>query len=89
MINKLLKKGDRGPDVVRLQKILNIIPDGIFGPMTAKAVMRFQLEKQLKVDGIVGSKTWQMLTLSKSSGEAIDEDTDLNGQHFETNYMIS
>ena len=86
MINKLLKKGDRGPDVVRLQKILNIIPDGAFGPKTEKAVMRFQLEKQLKVDGIVGSNTWHMLSLSKSSGEAIDEDTDLNSQHFNTNY---
>ena len=86
MISKLLKKGDKGPDVVRLQKILNIIPDGVFGPKTEKAVMRFQLDKQLKVDGIVGSNTWHMLNMSKSTGEAIDEDTDLNNQHFETNY---
>ncbi len=86
MINKLLKKGDTGSDVVRLQKILNVIPDGSFGPKTEKAVMRFQLEKQITVDGIVGSNTWQLLTLSKSSGEAIDEDTDINGQYFETNY---
>tara|TARA_R110001599_G_scaffold7963_1_gene38317 strand:+ start:12799 stop:13737 length:939 start_codon:yes stop_codon:yes gene_type:complete len=86
MISKLLKKGDKGHDVVRLQRILNVIPDGSFGPKTEKAVMRFQLEKQLKVDGIVGSNTWHMLSLSKSSNEAIDEDTDLNSQQFETNY---
>jgi uncharacterized protein YdbL (DUF1318 family) len=85
-MTKLLKKGDTGPNVVRLQKIINVIPDGKFGPQTEKAVMRFQLEKQLKVDGIVGSKTWHMLTMSKSSGEAIDEDSDINSQYFKTSY---
>ena len=85
-MNKLLKKGDKGPEVVRLQKILNVIPDGKFGPQTEKAVMRFQLEKKLKVDGIVGTQTWHMLALTKSSGEAIDEDSDITSQHFETNY---
>ena len=87
MMNKLLKKGDRGPDVILLQKKLNIVPDGIFGPATEKAVFRYQLDKQLKVDGIVGSKTWEMLTLSKSNGsEAIDEDSDIDGQYFKTSY---
>ena len=85
-MNKLLKKGDKGPEVARLQKILNVIPDGKFGPQTEKAVMRFQLEKKLKVDGIVGTQTWHMLALTKSSGEAIDEDSDITSQHFETNY---
>lgn len=85
-MNKLLKKGDRGPDVAKLQKTLGIIPDGIFGPKTEKSVMRFQLEKQIKVDGIVGRETWQLLTMSKHSNEAIDEDTDANSQYFETNF---
>ena len=62
---KLLMKGARGPEVVKLQKLLNIVADGIFGPATEKAVMRYQLQKQLTVDGIVGNNTWQMLTLSK------------------------
>lgn len=85
-MNRLLKKGDKGTEVVRLQKILNVIPDGNFGPQTEKAVMRFQLEKQLKVDGIVGTQTWQMLSLTKSNHEAIDEDTDTMSQHFRTQY---
>ncbi len=80
-MNRLLKKGDKGTEVVRLQKILNVIPDGNFGPQTEKAVMRFQLEKQLKVDGIVGTQTWQMLSLTKSNHEAIDEDTDTMSQY--------
>jgi peptidoglycan hydrolase-like protein with peptidoglycan-binding domain len=85
-MNKLLKKGDSGPEVKKLQTILNIIPDGKFGPMTEKAVMRFQLEKNLKVDGIVGNQTWSLLVMSKHSNEAIDEDTDLNTQYFDSGY---
>jgi peptidoglycan hydrolase-like protein with peptidoglycan-binding domain len=85
-MNRLLKKGDEGTEVIRLQKILNIIPDGKFGPQTEKAVMRFQLEKQLIVDGIVGTQTWQMLSLTKSNGEAIDEDSDIRSQYFKTQY---
>ena len=87
-MNKLLKKGDSGPEVKKLQTILNIIPDGKFGPMTEKAVMRFQLEKNLKVDGIVGNQTWSLLTMSKHSNEAIDEDTDTTGQYFESGYDL-
>jgi len=85
-MNKLLKKGDSGPDVVRLQKKLNIIPDGKFGPNTEKAVMSLQLSKNLRVDGIVGSKTWAALLLSKYVKEDIDQDTDVEGQYFKTNY---
>jgi len=83
---KLLLKGARGPEVVKLQKLLNIVADGIFGPATEKAVMRYQLEKQLKVDGVVGNNTWHMLTLSKGNNEAIDEDTDISSQFFKTNF---
>tara|TARA_R110000851_G_scaffold100671_16_gene216415 strand:- start:4088 stop:5008 length:921 start_codon:yes stop_codon:yes gene_type:complete len=86
-MRKLLTKGDRGPDIVTLQKKLNIIPDGIFGSATEKAVFRYQLDKQLKVDGIVGPQTWAMLELSRSNGsEAIDEDCDIDGQYFKTDY---
>ena len=83
---KLLMKGARGPEVVKLQKLLNIVADGIFGPATEKAVMRYQLQKQLTADGIVGNNTWQMLTLSKGDNEAIDEDTDISSQFFKTNF---
>ena len=42
---KLLKQGSKGPEVVKLQKLLKITPDGDFGPMTHKAVVRFQMHK--------------------------------------------
>jgi|TARA_R100000084_G_scaffold109435_1_gene76697 N-acetyl-anhydromuramyl-L-alanine amidase AmpD len=85
---KLLKKGDKGPDVVTLQQKLKIAADGIFGPQTEKTVIRFQLHRGLKPDGIVGNKTWGELIMSTNVSivEAIDEDTDVNGQYFTTPY---
>ena len=56
-----IKKGSRGADVVTLQKKLNLIADGIFGPITDEAVRDFQQSHNLTVDGIVGPKTWAAL----------------------------
>ena len=54
---KIIKKGDSGPEVHRLQTVLKLQQDGVFGPATEKAVIRFQLAYDLKPDGIVGPKT--------------------------------
>lgn len=35
--------------------------DGKIGPQTRNAVMKFQEENDLKVDGIVGRSTWELL----------------------------
>lgn len=35
--------------------------DGKIGPMTIEAIKRFQKSRGLKVDGVVGEKTWQTL----------------------------
>ena len=68
-----LNRGDRGPNVVRIQVILNrigenypAIPrispvDGIFGPQTQNAVEVFQRSFGLTADGIVGKATWYQL----------------------------
>lgn len=61
----LLAQGSTGPEVRRLQELLNVrlMPqpplriDGIFGPKTDRAVRDFQKVARLKVDGIVGPKT--------------------------------
>lgn len=56
-----LRKGSRGNDVILLQRKLNLIADGIFGPITDEAVRDFQRSHNLSVDGIVGPKTWDAL----------------------------
>lgn len=57
----LLTKGSKGEQVVRLQKALHLIQDGIFGTLTEEAVKAFQKSHGLKPDGIVGDKTWALL----------------------------
>ena len=71
----LLQKGDRGNDVKVLQKYLHVYPDGIFGIITEEAVKKFQREKGLKVDGIVGAATWAALVpfIFKKSKRKITE----------------
>lgn len=56
-----IKKGSKGEDVKTLQKKLNLIADGIFGPLTEEAVKEFQKKNNLTADGIVGPKTWAAL----------------------------
>lgn len=61
-----LSLGDRGPEVSALQTRLNALGadlevDGDFGRNTLAAVMAFQSEKGLDVDGIVGPQTRRAL----------------------------
>ena len=56
-----ISKGSRGDTVALLQRKLNLIPDGIFGPITDEAVRDLQKSHGLAVDGIVGPKTWAAL----------------------------
>ncbi len=67
-----LRQGSRGPDVITLQYLLNVISeyypgipapaqDGVFGSGTRQAVIAFQQLMQLNPDGIVGPLTWRTL----------------------------
>lgn len=47
--------------IKKLQNILKLTPDGIFGPMTEAAVRRFQQANGLNMDGRVGNLTWAAL----------------------------
>ena len=57
----LLKKGDIGPLVVKLQMALGIKADGDFGPATEAAVKAAQQAHGLPADGIVGDQTRKAL----------------------------
>jgi Putative peptidoglycan binding domain/Peptidase family M23 len=65
--NRILRKGDRGSDVMRLQQLLTVAgsdpgpADGIFGSKTHAAVEGFQQAAGLTVDGLVGSMTRKAL----------------------------
>jgi resuscitation-promoting factor RpfB len=59
----VLKRGDRGAAVRKLQAALELPVDGVFGPQTEKAVKSFQKRKGLTVDGIVGPDTRDALGL--------------------------
>ncbi|MCM8899788.1 peptidoglycan-binding protein [Caldicoprobacter algeriensis] len=62
-ITTTLRLGSRGSQVVTLQRRLNELgyncgaADGVFGSRTRQAVMAFQRDNGLAVDGIVGPKT--------------------------------
>ena len=63
----VIKKGDRGAKVERVQRALGIDPaDGVFGPATKRAVKRFQRRHGLTPDGVVGPATLQELGLRRA-----------------------
>ena len=66
-MNILLRRGDKGSDVLWLQQMLvqrgnyGIAVDGIFGPATEDAVRHFQKTNGLTVDGVAGPITMSKL----------------------------
>jgi len=57
-MSKLIKKGSSDTQMVKqIQQFLKIVPDGIFGSKTERAVIAWQSENGLVADGIVGFKT--------------------------------
>ncbi|MEU1692627.1 peptidoglycan-binding protein [Streptomyces hirsutus] len=65
--DKILANGYAGPEVAEVQCLLERAGyspgdiDGIFGPLTERAVKRLQKDAELVVDGIVGPHTWGAL----------------------------
>lgn len=62
----LLRRGSKGPEVKELQERLKSLgysldTDGIFGGGTEMAVKEYQMDKNLGVDGLVGSGTMSTL----------------------------
>jgi N-acetyl-anhydromuramyl-L-alanine amidase AmpD len=73
-LTRILKEGIAGNDVKYLQNRLKELgyfeyptATGNFGPITTKSVKAFQKANSLKVDGIVGNKTWYHVTKDDAS----------------------
>src|SRR4051794_3922352 len=57
----LLKFGSEGSAVRKIQQALGLIDDGIFGPQTREAVLRFQRHARLSQTGKVDNGTWMAI----------------------------
>tara|TARA_R110002020_G_scaffold293797_2_gene509530 strand:- start:127 stop:1044 length:918 start_codon:yes stop_codon:yes gene_type:complete len=74
-MTSIIKKGSSGADVILCQQALNrkgypLTVDGSFGPGTESKVKSFQEDSNLESDGIVGSKTWEILLREYNSCDA-------------------
>jgi hypothetical protein len=67
----IVKRGDRGTAVRRIQQELDIPADGVFGAQTERAVRRFQRSHDLVADGIVGPLTRGALGLQPFSSRSL------------------
>lgn len=72
----LLKLGDTGQQVMHLQELLGLRPDGDFGPGTKLKVMAFQEAIGLHPDGIVGRQTWERLLDAAEPATGLSPDND-------------
>lgn len=67
--SRTLHYGHRGEDVTKLQGQLrqmgyyNIPVDGIYGLVTERAVINFQIDHSLRIDGFVGPETQKLLNI--------------------------
>lgn len=70
--DSVFQEGDRGAAVSTLQQQLAALGyytgsiDGVFGQDTTEAVLRFQRDRNLVTDGIVGTQVYQALGISPS-----------------------
>jgi hypothetical protein len=67
----MVKRGDRGVAVQRIQAAVGVPADGVFGPVTEQAVRRFQRRHGLVADGIVGPQTRGALGLRPFSSSSV------------------
>lgn len=74
-----IQQGDRGSEVTALQERLkelgyfNTNITGYFGPVTQRAVARFQRDKGLEADGVVGTQTSASLGIQSTEAALTEE----------------
>ena len=64
----VLTPGDHGPRVVALQRYLRVKPvSGHYGPVTRRAVIRWQAAHHRNRTGLVGKRLWRAVRSGKAS----------------------
>ena len=72
-----LKKGDKGEAITKLQTALqnkgyfNEAPTGYYGTVTEAAVIAFQKDHKLEVDGVAGKKTLAVLYATETTSRGV------------------
>lgn len=72
MASNTLRPGDSGDSVKSLQEALNkaganLDVDGKFGPLTEKALRKYQADNGYRVNGVVGGTLWGLMGLSTTA----------------------
>tara|TARA_B100001094_G_scaffold325429_1_gene379743 strand:- start:5219 stop:6046 length:828 start_codon:yes stop_codon:yes gene_type:complete len=62
------EEGSKGQEVKRIQQVLNLEPDGDFGPITKQAVKQYQSENGLTIDSKVGPATRASMAIEIYAG---------------------
>lgn len=79
---KTLYFGHRGEDVLKLQKTLNekgyynYNLDGIYGKITENAVIKFQIDNKIRIDGFAGPETQKALYGNMNSNSGTNYNSD-------------
>jgi hypothetical protein len=61
LAERTVERGDRGKTVRKLQRLLHVEADGVFGKGTVRALKRFQRRRGMRADGVAGPATWRAL----------------------------
>lgn len=78
--NPLIKLGDSGESVKRLQRLLGLTATGRFDEETDREVREYQASRGLEVDGEVGPLTWNALLTGAPPGGAVPHAAEYRSQ---------
>lgn len=56
-----IKLGSKGEDVKVAQRLLHLLDDGVFGPLSVEVLKDWQKKNGLTPDGVLGPKSWEAL----------------------------